>query len=56
MTLAALMIVYQGVALSQPVRLTPYETKVIELALISLLIGLTIGIIHLRARFKEIVM
>ncbi|QIW23182.1 metal-dependent hydrolase [Sulfolobus sp. S-194] len=56
MTLGGLMIVYQGLEMFNPIKLTSYEIRMVELILISLAIGFISSIIHMKWRFKEIVM
>ncbi|PVU69893.1 hypothetical protein DDW09_03270 [Sulfolobus sp. SCGC AB-777_L09] len=56
MTIGGLMIIYQGESLFMPVKLTAYEVQVIRLVIISFVVGLIIGLLHVRLRFKEIVM
>jgi len=56
MTLGGLMTIYQGQSLSMPVKLTAYEVQIIELVIISFTLGLIAGLLHVRLRFREIVM
>ncbi|BFI75283.1 metal-dependent hydrolase [Sulfurisphaera ohwakuensis] len=56
MTLGGLMIVYQGLEIFSPIKLTSYEIRTVELVLVSLAIGFISSIAHMKWRFKEIVM
>jgi|GEM_PF-352714 len=56
MTLGGLMIIYQGQSLFMPVKLTAYEVQIFELVIISFTLGLIAGLLHVRLRFREIVM